>query len=1008
MKKINHGVPDPCAHGAKLKCPPGFCRRLLTVLVFIVSLTPLALGQNQALTQGQTLNVSGRVTESSGDPIPGVNVFMKGQPQSGTITDVDGGYLLNGVPAKATLVFSFIGFEQREVPVEGRAVLDVMLQEEVLGLHEVVVIGYGTQRKGDVTSAIASVKSEDFLSGNTQSAADLIKGKVPGLVITRGSGDPNAGSSINLRGMVSLEGNSAPLVLVDGIPGNLSTVAPENIASVDVLRDASAAAIYGTRGAAGVILITTKTGNRERKPVVTYAGYYTTSDFYKTADFMTPADIRAGKTTFTDLGSETDWLEAISQTAFTQNHSLSFTGGTGDATYAANVTYREQAGKIRSTGNNELKMSLDLSQYFLDELLKVNVNLVKGLHEHDIADPAYAYRQAVIRNPTLPVYDADGGYNEDFSVLQYYNPVAILNEKTGNNSSEWTRMTGNLTVKPITGWETNLMLATRRSFSNDASYTSADFYTANTNNRIGEAYRYAYEGKSDNLELTSRYNFSKGDHRFNTLAGYSYEASEGQSFWASNYGFPTDYFLYNNLSAGSALNEGKAGMGSSKNEEKLIGFFGRVSYGYADRYNALVSVRYEGSSKFGENHKWGTFPSLSLSWNISNEGFMAGFSQLSLLKIRSGYGVTGVIPNNPYQSLTRYSYASGNYYDGTDWKKGLGPVSNPNPDLKWEVSSEYNTGLDFGFAGDRISGSVDYYHKTTTDMLYWYNVPVPPNLYGSTLANVGEMRNQGVEAILTVVPVRRALWEWSSSVTLSHNKNKLISLSNDLYETENYLLTAWAGDPISLPTHRVEIGMSMGQFWGMKSVGLSEDGFWLIEDPVTGEAVVFNDDVKSNEDYRQFLGSGLPKINLGWNNTFRYGKWDLVMQMSGQFGHKILNNQRMFYENNSIAYNRLRSAADDVYGVAPLSRSLTQTFVSYYLEDGDYLKMDNLTLGYTFKGISFASELRLYATGENLFCLTDYSGPNPELNTDFRAAGTDNRDQYPAIRSFTLGLNLTF
>lgn len=973
-------------------------------LMFLLLLSVVFCSSTVGLAQEK---VEGTVLDEIGSPLPGVTVIIK-STTIGTITNFEGYFSLDAKEGDIVSI-SFIGYKAYDIKVvSGMTKQQIQLEPDFIGLNEVVAIGYGTQRKGDVTSAVASVKDEDFLAGNTQSAADLIKGKIAGLVITKASGDPNAEASINLRGMVSLEGNASPLVLIDGIPGDMGTVSSENIASIDVLKDASAAAIYGTRGASGVILITTKSGRRDEKPTVNYSGYITTSEFYKKADFMDSDDIRAGKTVFKDKGWDTDWVKGISQDAYTQNHSLSVTGGTKNASYSANVSYRQEEGIIQSTGNDELKMSFDVNQYFLNDVLKVNLNLVKGVHKHDISDPSYAYRQAVIRNPSSPVYDTDGSYSEDFSVLQYYNPVAILNEKIGENRSEWTRMTGNITAEPISGWKTNLMVATHRSFSNDKSYTTSKYYTATTNNRQGEAFQSSYNSQTDFIELTSRYDKNMGEHRFSALAGYSYQKSSGESFWASNYGFPTDYYLYNSLGNGTALNKGKAGMGSDKNEHKLIGFFGRVSYGFANKYNILASIRHEGSSKFGDNNKWGTFPSVSLGWTLSNEQFMQTFSWLDNLKLRAGYGVTGVIPNDPYQSLSRYSYSSGNYFDGSEWKKGLGAISNPNPDLKWEKSGEYNVGLDLSVFNDRVSATVDYYDKTTTDMLYWYSVPVPPNLYTSTLANVGKMTNRGIEVMVNLVPVKSKNFEWVSNVTLSHNENKLVSLSNDLYETENYMLTAYASDPISLPTHRVELGRSMGTFWGMKSVGLSENGVWMIENPETGEAVEFNDDVKADEKYRQFLGTGIPKINLGWNNTFRYKDFDLVVQMSGQFGHKILNTQRMFYENNSISYNRLKSAADDVYGVSPLSNSLTQTFVSYYLEKGDYMKMDNLTLGYTFSGIKHVSKLRVYASAENLFCITGYSGLDPELNTDYYSAGTDDRDKYPSIRSFTFGVNVTF
>jgi len=951
--------------------------------------------------------VDGVIYDETKSPLPGAAIMVKGTSE-GTITDIDGKFSID-VNKSDVLVVSFIGYKNYEITVGDQSFITINLEPESVGLNEIVAIGYGTQKKGDVTSAISSVKSEDFLTGNVQNAADLIKGQVAGLVITKASGDPNASSSINIRGMVSLIGSSDPLVLVDGIPGSLNTVAPENIASIDVLKDASAAAIYGTRGAGGVIIITTKGGKRQGKPVVSYDGYYTASEFYKKAEFMGPQDIRNGLTSFKDAGYDTDWLKSISQNAFTQNHSVSVSGGTDNATYAANITYREEQGIIKSTGNDQLRVNFDINQYFLNDMLKLNLNLVKGFRKYqsDPKDPNYAYRQALIRNPTLPVYNEDGSYREDFTVLQYYNPVAILDEKIGENRGEYTRLTGNITFEPIEGWQTNLMLATHRSFSNDKTYTTANYYTAQTNNRIGEAYQKSYNDQKDYLELTSKYEKTYLDHHISALAGYSYQSSMQEDFWASNYGFLTDYYLYNNLGAGTAKNDGNAGMGSTKKDDLLIGFVGRVSYGYKNKYNVLASIRHEGSSKFGDNYKWGNFPALSLGWTISNESFMSSFEWLNNLKFRSGYGVTGVIPEEAYLSYERYK-ADNNYYDGYIWKSGMKVISNHNDDLKWEVSKEFNVGFDLSVLNNRVNASANYYWKNTSDILYTYKVPVPPNKFPEMTANGGKMKNEGFDISVNAIPVKVRNFQWNTTVTASHNKNKLVSLSNDLYDTENYWNTAYASDPISLPTHRVVEGMSMGQFWGMKSVGLTEDGVWLIENPKTGEAVKFNDDIKADEDYRQYLGTGLPKVTIGWNNSFNYKNFDLVLQMSGQFGHKILNGQRMFYENNSIQYNRLKTAADDVYGVAPLANNLTQTFVSYYLEDGDYMKMDNITLGYTLKQSTFLSKVRVYASIENAFVITGYSGLDPELATNFLSAGTDDRDKYPSIRSYTIGLNITF
>ena len=964
----------------------------------------------------QTRTVSGQVVDSNGESIIGANVMEKGTT-NGTITDFDGKFSLKVAP-NATLVISYIGYKTIEIKVSDiKAGQAITLHENSEMMDEVVVIGYGTQRKGDVTSAISSVKAEDFTVGKVGDAADLIKGKVAGLSIAKGSGDPNSTSTIRLRGVISVNGSTTPLILIDGVEGDLSTVAPENIASIDVLKDASAAAIYGTRGANGVIIITTKTGHRGERATVNYSGYVSASQFGKKLEFMTAEDVRAGKTNFTDQGYDTDWLDAISRTGFTQNHNINITGGTEKTTYSADFTYRKEDGVIMNTFAEDMRMRFDVSHWFLNDMLRVNLNMVQKWHKNSATnatttDQSNIYRQAIARNPTAPIYNEDGTYNENFGINYYYNPVAMLEERLGDYTYSETRATGNVTFEPIRGWQTNLMLATSRFHAHDQGYNTATYYGNQLNEWNGYAYHTNDETRTDNLEITSKYDLNIGKHRMNALVGYSYQYYTYNRNYANNYDFPSEFYTYNNLGIGQALKEGKAGMGSEKNENTLIGFFARVSYAYDNRYNILVSVRREGSSKFGENHKWGTFPSASLGWTISNEAFMKDVKWVNNLKLRAGFGVTGVIPNDPYISLTKYTYGSSYYYSNGTWLPGLSVSSNPNPDLKWEKSTEFNVGLDWSLLDERLGGSIDVYNKKTTDLLFLYTVPTPPNLYNETMANAGSVRNRGVEVAINAVPVRTKDFEWKTVVTIASNKSKLLSLSNDMYESETFKDVGGLGEPINISTHRMEEGRPLGEFYGLKSVGVSENGLFLIEKP-DGEVVEFSNDQLKNDEYRQYLGNGLPKVTLGWTNNFSYKGWDLNMQFTSQLGFKILNEPRAFYENNSIAYNRLKSVEVAPYGGQyTLSSSQPQTLVSYYLENGNYLKLTNLTIGYTFPIKStnkWIKGARAYLSGDNLFCITGYSGLDPELANAYPTyAGIDYRDKYPSTRSFTFGVNLTF
>ena len=1010
------------------------CLLALTGVTPILSVRAEAAPLQQPQQKGIT--VRGTVTDRQGEPIAGANVVIPGT-QQGTMTDIDGRFSLEVPSLRTSLRVSFIGYMPQEVTPDARGTVKVVLEEDSELLDDVVVVGYGTMKTADITSAVASVKSEDFTNGKISDAAELIKGKVAGLSIVKSSGDPNATSSIMLRGITTIHGDVTPLVLVDGIEGSLSTVAPENIASIDVLKDASAAAIYGTRGANGVIIITTKTGHRDQKAEVTYNGYVSLSDWYKTADFMDTHDIIYGRTNFSFEGYDTDWLKAVTRKAGSMhNHSLSINGGGKNNTYSANVTFSNELGIMRRSDSNDLKMQLDVTQYFLNDIVKVNLNALYSRHKNTNNDNAYVYRQALIHNPSSPIYRSDGSYYEEFSRFQYYNPVEIQNERIGDYRSHNARITGNISVEPIKGWVTNLMLSMDEGHGEGEDWYDHQYYTLATGTTNGSAGKSSANDRSDNLEITTKYENTLGRHRINALAGYSYLYNVYDGFSAGNSNFPTSSYLYNSLGQGTFLTDEDhtASMSSYKNDNTLVGFFGRVSYGYDNRYNVMLSIRREGSSKFGANNKWGNFPSASFGWNIINESWMKGLTWLDNLKLRAGYGVTGVIPSSSYLSLTMYDYDTYGWHRNTDgtWAQSLKVSQNPNPNLKWEKTKEFNVGLDWAVLGNRLSGSVDVYTKKTVDLLYDYAVPVPPNMYSQTTANVGQMRNTGVEVLINATPVETKNFSWHTTLTLSHNTNKLLSLSNDLYETDNFQ-ELWGGlsDPISLPTHCMEIDHTLGDFWGLKSVGVSKNGVVLVEvKDADGNWVAKEWDSSYNlESNRQRLGNGLPSVYMGWNNTFRYRDFDLSLQFTGQFGYQILNEQRAFYQNNSIAYNRLKSAADLHAAINPdgspaldedgkqimvaLSNSMAQGFWSDHLEDGDFVKLQSATLGYTYAPKNdtlrkYIKSARIYVSGQNLFCITGYSGLDPEVSNYFLTPGVDSRDKYPTVRSWTIGLNINF
>ncbi len=957
--------------------------------------------------------IQGSIKDINGIPLSEVTIMEKNASAGGVLSDFDGKFHILVKDQNSKLVFTYLGFFTQEVTISDQSTIDVILKESTQELTEVVVVGYGTQKKSRVTSAIASIKEVNFTKGAIRDASDLIRGKVAGLTITNGSGDPSAAPTILLRGISSLKGSNAPLVLINGVPGGIDTVAPSEIASIDVLKDASAAAIYGTRGANGVILITTKTVNKEMAPTLTYSTFATVANFAKKADFLDAGGIRnllsqGTKLPFTDEGATTNWLDEISGSGFAQNHNLDVKGGTARTNYVVNLNYVDQTGVFNGTSNKEFRFSFDVNHKMFNDKFKINLNLLNGTQNMGLSEgtAGYAYRQAMIRNPTAPIYKANGDYAET-SRFQYYNPVAIMNETIEDRNNTWQRFTANLTLDLLPGWDTSLMLAKNKNTALNGYAETKKHYSNTLNGRNGVASRNTGATDRDFLEFTSKYNKEFDKHEFTVLGGYSYQYTVNEGFSASNFDFPTDAFSYNNLGAGNALSDGKAGMGSYKNDDKLIGVFGRANYNFDSKYDLLFSIRREGSSKFGENHKWGNFPAVSAGWSIHKESFLKDVLYLDSFKLRAGYGITGVIPSDSYMSQTLYNY-NGYFFNDGKWVKGLVPASNPNPDLRWEKTAEVNIGVDFGFLSNRISGSFDVYSKKTSDMLWDYNVPTPPYLYGSITANVGKMENKGFEILLNIIPVKSENFVWNSSMTFSHNENKLTSLSNDLYAIDkNYINTGNTGDPISFSTHRLEVGQSIGNYWGLKSVDITNDGKWIIE-TADGTRKTLTPDLY-NDDNKQYLGNGIPKYYAGWTNTFSYKKFDLSMVLTGAFDFQILNSQRMFYENPTINYNMLASAFDKVYDKAVLSYN--QTYVSYYLEEGDYVKVDNITLSYNFdvKPFKVINAMRLYISGNNLATFTKYKGLDPEIQRgDPLSQGMDNRDKYPTTTSLTLGLNVTF
>ena len=960
--------------------------------------------------------VKGRVVDDKGAPLPGVNVIVKGT-SNGVQTDAEGRFSIKA-PTDATLVFSFIGSKPQEVALGGRSTVDITLQPDTKELADVVVVGYGTQRRADLTSAVASVKEENFVKGPTQDAGQLIQGKVAGVTVVTSSGDPTAGSQILLRGTTTLNGNVQPLVLIDGIPGDLKTVPPEDIQSVDVLKDGSAAAIYGVRGTNGVILITTRRPQGNVTPTIEYSGYASTQCIARRPDMLTADDYRqkiAEGVKFEDQGSSTDWIKAISQNPLTHVHNLSFRGGNAQTNYLVNGNYRYLEGIFQKSDNRTFTGRADINHNMFEGRVKINLGILNTDNRFTAtADGGsfngYTYRQAVIRNPTAPIYNADGTYAQQFGLFNYDNPLSRLYNSDGQNNSQLTRLSGSITWEPINGLQLKALGSNSR-YNQTSGYSENKLHSSNLRDGLNG---YAAVGSTENkdrlLELTATYNRSFGEHRFSVLGGYSYQDFVGANFFERNFDFPTDQFTYNNIGAGNGLRLGRATLSSGRNSTNLIGFFGRLTYNYKEKYLLLASVRREaGSQLLGADKPWGTFPAVSVGWRINKENFLANASFIDDIKLRAGYGVTGTLPGASFLGVSLLNYG-GYFLSNGQWILGLNPVSNPNPSLRWEEKQEYNAGADYAFLKGRIYGTVDYYVRRTNGLLYDYPVPSPPNLYGRTTANVGTIENKGLEVQLNLVPVQTKDFSWTTTFNFSTNSNRLITLQNDLYKLDtDFFNTGYTGEPIQTYTNRVQVGEKLGNFYGYKVVDVDADGKWIYENKA-GERVSYDKFSRTEED-KQVLGNGLPRYYGGWNNNFRYKKFDLSVTMRGAFGFQILNTQRMYYENTNITqYNRLRSAYEPVFGKAVLNNTLPLEYNSYYVENGDYWKIDNLVLGYNFQSnpIKYIKNIRVYVSTLNTITITKYKGLDPEVNRLGLAPGVDERDKYPTVRTFTAGLNVTF
>lgn len=954
-----------------------------------------------AFSQGK--QVSGKVTDAeTKTPIPGVSVQVK-NTSTGTISKPDGTFSLTA-PENAVLVFSFIGYDSKEVPAN--AASNVVLKPSVKSLQDVVVVGYGTQKRNEVTTAVATVKAESFNQGGARSPLDLVQGKVAGLTVTRPSGNnPNSGASIQIRGITSMTGDMAPLVVIDGIPGgNLDLLQQDDIASFDVLKDGAAAAIYGTRGNNGVILITTKKG-KAGDPQFTYSTYLQREAVAKKPGILSAADYVkiAGETN--NQGANVNMYDMLlNKDNLSHYHNFAASGGTANSNYRASIYYNDANGIALQNGRQQYGGRVNVNQTGLQGRLSLQLNLATNFNKANMnGGRGGDFEQAVQRNPTAPVTDANGKYIET-NGFNNYNPLARLLQEQNWRDQKTSSGDLRLTLEPINDLKISAFGAIVSNDWNDREYRSRDSRSSIQDYQGGGYAKKAnYTAKDRTFETTIDYTKKVSDHTFNILGGYSYQYSTYETYDMDNNGFLTDAFEDWNINAGNATNDVKLprpSLNSHKEDNTLVAFFGRLNYNYQQKYMLQAILRHEGSSRFGANYKWGNFPAISAGWVISKEAFMQDVNLVNNLKLRVGYGITGNQGIPSYQSLITMS-TGGAYLQYGKWIQTYGPNKNPNPNLRWEKKKELNVGLDWSILNNRIGGAIDVYSRRTDDLLFNYTAQLPPYIVESMYTNVGSLSNRGVEVVLNTVPVRTKDFTWNSDVTFNFQKNKVISFSNDVYKATQQFYGDLPSPGNLGQAIRVVEGGPLGTFYGYRYAGLNDDGQWLLYKK-DGSKVLASE---VNEDDKAVLGTGIPKYMASWGNTFRYKNWDLTLFFRGKFGFKILNLQELYFGNKKWAPNNM---LDYVLG-RDAKLNDNPVYSDYYLEKGDFVKLDNITLGYNFKlKTKYIRNLRLYATGRNIATITKYSGLDPELEDTALDSGIDSRGFYPRTRSYTIGLNIGF
>jgi len=972
--------------------------------------------------------IFGKVTDSNGDIIPGVNVVIEGTTK-GTITNYNGNYCLEFTEEDVadTLRFSFVGFKTIEIPVNSKTKIDATLETDSKNVDQVIIIGYGVQRKSYTTGSSSSLNKDDFNKGITLSPAEMMQGRAAGVQISMNGGEPGAGSTVRIRGASSVRANQDPLFVVDGVAlditdatpsgaraaginassakNPLNFLNPDDIASINVLKDASATAIYGSRGANGVILITTKKGEKGADKL-SYSVYGVVSYLPKKLDLLTANEYRDWyeendlMDRLDDKEASTDWQDEIFQTAYTQSHNLSFSSGDDNSNFYTSISYLDQEGIVKRTGINKITGLLKIEQFFFKRRLELdgNISVARTTDKRVPITETAGFEGDVLlsalkSNPTYPIFNQDGTYFQ--ASTSNRNAVAMINLTDDKTQTDRVLAKLGLTVKIIKGLSYKFNLSIDHSNAT-RKVTQGDELSYMTNN-----------GTADiaNVELTSKLieNYITYDtiigsnHTLNILLGHSF-----QTFQNLSYNLQANNFTVQNVDYLSNLGFGdfnQANVGSSRVENELQSFFGRINYGFLGKYLLTATVRADGSTRFGANNKYGYFPSVGMAWRLSKEEFIQNLGIFSTLKLRCSWGLTGnqEIPNKISQ-LALGTAPNGNYYfDGSTLTTGTTFIRTPNPNIRWETTSQTNIGLDFGFFVGRLYGSADWFYKSTKDVLL-QTISIAPAPTVTKWENIPEMKilNKGIEIELSGIVISNENFKWTSSFNFSRIKNKVVDLPVKIIQTGS---ASGAG----LSQTRVQVirsGYPIGTFWGKKFLGYDSNGNSVYKKDADG--------LDASED----LGAALPDFTYGWSNSFKYKGFDLSFFINGVHGNKVYNNTF----NASLHVPGLSHGNNVTKDIMNSNEGIDNTpeYSSRFIEDGSFIRLSHATLGYSLPvtSIEWLKSCRVYVTGTNLLLITHYSGYDPEASTnanyqDVPSLGVD-FTSYPRSRTFQFGVNVEF